>query len=71
MVVASVAVTRGCRVLWLVAAVATPIDVLTAPTAPERTAASLVEKRSDTNAAPRPSRSASITSSTRSRGVAE
>ena len=62
------AVTSGWRVLWLVAAVPIPIDELTAPAAPASTAASLVLKRSDRKTAPRPSSSASRTSSSRSRG---
>ena len=70
-VMAKVAVTIGCRVLWLVAAVAMPSDSLLAAAAPQRVGASLVLNRSDTNAAPSPMRSAWRTSPIRSRGVAE
>ena len=66
-----VAVTTGWRVLWLVAAVAMPSRSLHAATAPHNVVASLVLKRSDTKADPSPSRSASATSATRSRGVEE
>jgi hypothetical protein len=67
-VVANDAVTAGWRVLWLVAAVAMPSRVETAPTAPESVQASLMFQRSETNAEPRPSASASRTSSSRARG---
>ena len=60
--------TIGWRVLWLVAPVAMPRLVETAPTAPESVAASLMLKRSEMKALPMPSRSASATSSIRSRG---
>ena len=42
MVRAMPAVTMGCRVLWLVAAVEMAIDSLTAPAAPHSTAASFL-----------------------------
>ncbi len=57
MVVANVAVSSGCRVLWLVAAVAMPIRSPAAAAAPESAAASLVVKRSERKTEPRPSRS--------------
>ena len=56
MVIAYDAVTIGCRVLWLVAAVAMPIVFDTAPTAPESVAASLMLKRSEMKQAPMPMR---------------
>ena len=66
--VANVAVTIGWRVLWFVAAVAIPRLSVTAATAPQSVDASLRLKRSDTNAEPSPSASASRASSRRSRG---
>jgi len=68
MVVAYDAVTTGWRVLWLVAAVAMPSVDDTAPTAPDRVAASLMVKRSEMKALPRPSVSATATSSSSSAG---
>ncbi len=53
--VAIVAVTSGCRVLWLVAAVAMPSLVVAAAAAPARTPASLRLNRSERNTDPRPS----------------
>ncbi len=70
-VVPKVAVTSTCRVLWFVAAVATPSVVLTAPAAPLSAHASLVLNRSEMKTDPRPISSARATSVTRSRGVAE
>ena len=67
MVRASPAVTMGCRVLWLVAAVMMRIRSLAAPAAPQRAPASFLLYRSEMNAAPSPSASASRTSATRSR----
>ncbi len=69
MVIAKAAVTIGWRVLWFVAAVAIPISLEIAPTAPDSVAASLMLKRSETNADPRPSSSARCTSAMSSRGV--
>ena len=66
---ANAAVTIGWRVLWFVAAVAIPISLETAPTAPESVAASLTLKRSEMKAAPSPRVSACCTSAIRSRGV--
>ena len=68
-VIAKAAVTIGWRVLWLVAAVAIPISVETAPTAPLIVAASLTLKRSEMNTEPSPSSSPCRTSAIRSRGV--
>ena len=68
MVVAYDAVTIGWRVLWLVAAVAIPISLLTAAAAPESVTASLMLKRSEMNAVPRPIASPSRTSSMSSAG---
>jgi len=67
-VVACDAVTIGCFVLWLVAAVAIPSVDDTAPTAPDRVSASLMLKRSEMNAEPRPSASPDATSSMSSIG---
>ena len=66
-----VAVTIGWRVLWFVAAVATPSVELTAPAAPLSAHASLVLNRSEMKTDPSPISSARTTSVTRSRGVAE
>ena len=68
MVEAMLAVTRGWRVLWLVAAVAMPSVVVAAAAAPHSVAASLSASRSETNAEPRPSASACRTSASRSCG---
>jgi hypothetical protein len=54
--------------LWLVAAVATPSVRDTAPTAPDRVAASLMLKRSEMKALPSRSDSAASTSSISSAG---
>ncbi len=62
------ALTRGWRVLWLVAAVAIPISRETAPTAPESVATSSMLRRSEMKHAPRPSASACCTSAISSRG---
>jgi hypothetical protein len=67
-VVAKESVTAGWRVLWFVAAVAIPSRVDAAPAAPESAPASFTFQRSEMNAAPSPSVSASRTSSSRSRG---
>ena len=67
-VIAKAAVTIGCRVWWFVAAVAMPISLETAPTAPDSVAASFTLKRSEMNADPSPSVSACCTSAIRSRG---
>ena len=67
-VIAKAAVTIGWRVLWFVAAVAMPISLVTAPTAPESVAASLTLKRSEMKAEPMPIASPCRTSSIRSRG---
>ncbi len=48
------AVTIGWRVLWFVAAVASPSRVVSAPAAPDSVAASLMLKRSEMKALPRP-----------------
>jgi len=52
---ANAAVTIGWRVLWFVAAVAMPIWLDTAPTAPDSVAASLMLKRSEMKTEPIPS----------------
>ncbi len=70
-VVPKVAVTSTWRVLWFVAAVATPSVELTAPAAPLSAHASFVLKRSEMKTEPSPISSARPTSVTRSRGVAE
>ena len=62
MVAPYAAVTVGWRVLWFVAAVAMAMLSLTAPTAPETVAASLMLRRSEMNTWPRPIASASGTS---------
>ncbi len=67
-VVACDAVTIGCRVLWLVAAVAIPSVDDTAPTAPDSVNASLMLNRSEMNVEPRPSASPALTSSINSTG---
>ena len=48
------AVTSGCRVLWLVAAVPMPIRLDTAAAAPASTPASLTLNRSERNTEPEP-----------------
>ena len=68
MVVANDAVMSGWRVVWLVAAVAMPRLVEAAPTAPESAQASFTFQRSEMNTLPRPSASASRTSSMSARG---
>ena len=68
MVMAKAAVTAGCRVWWLVAAVATPMRSEITPTAPESVAASLMFNRSLMNTEPKPIPSAWRTSATSSRG---
>ena len=66
---AAAAVTSGWRVLWLVAAVATPIEDVLAVAAPLRgSIASLTLKRSEMKAVPRPMASPSRTSSMSSAG---
>ena len=60
--------TIGWRVLWLVAAVAIWISLLTAAAAPERVTASLMLYRSEMKAVPRPMASPSRTSSRSSAG---
>jgi hypothetical protein len=68
MVEAYDAVTIGWRVLWLVAPVAMWMRSVTAPAAPDSVAASLMLKRSEMNAVPRPIASPARTWSTISRG---
>ena len=68
-VVAIVAVTSACRVLWFVAAVAIPSVVDAAAAAPDRTAASLKLNRSERNTEPSPICSASRTSSISCAGI--
>ncbi len=60
--------TIGWRVLWLVAAVAIRISLLTAAAAPESVTASLMLNRSEMKAVPRPIASPSRTSSMSSAG---
>lgn len=68
MVVAWLAVTTGCRVLWFVTPVAMRIRSVTAPATPLMVAISLMLNRSLRNTVPRPSASPSRHSSIRSRG---
>ena len=58
----------GCRVFWLVAAVAMPSSVEQAAAAPERVAASLTLKRSEMKTEPKPIASPARTSSNSSTG---
>ena len=67
-VVPHAAVTSGWRVGVFVTPVAIPTSSLTAAAAPQSVAASFTLKRSDRNTEPSPMRSASRTSSSRSRG---
>ncbi len=70
MVVAYEPVISGCRVLWLVAAVAICIRVVTAHAAPVSDDASLTFHRSEMNAVPKPSSSPRRASSIREAGPA-
>jgi hypothetical protein len=67
-VVARLASTSGCRVSMFVAPVPIQMSCVTAAAAPQQAPTSLTSNRSDTQAEPRPSASASRTSCNRSEG---